>query len=261
VTYAFQMVAGALAIGLVVGWVGLLTLRMVRDALTETMVVLAMALGSFAAAEHFHCSGILAVIVAIMFANSVITKRLRAFGGPCAADQDADDAVPAPILTLVPGFDEVARDERTYRTVRANIQFAAVIAASILFISMSNLIDLRLLGRYWKEIFSVFIGTTMIRMAMLGIYARVSHWTDRVPSVPLHWWKILAAAGVKGSFSLLMLHMIPDDAPMLDLLEAVVVGNILLSTFLYPMALVLIIRVHRRRFDEEYAVDHVAYEE
>jgi CPA1 family monovalent cation:H+ antiporter len=82
-----------------------------------------------------------------------------------------------------------------------------------------------------------------------------------VVTIPLHWWKVLAAAGVKGAFSILMLHMIPSDFRYIELFEAVVVGNILLSTFLYPLALVAIIRVHRARFDAEYKADHLRFEE
>lgn len=258
--YSFQMVSGALLTGLIVGWTGLQLLRMIHDAMTETMVVLAMALGAFAAAEHFHSSGILAVIVAIMFANSVITKRLRGLEDglkPAAGTTATKGAIRA----LLTGFEGMVKDAQAYRIVRANIQFAAIIAATVLFITMANLIQLSLLARYWKEIFSVFIGTTMIRMAMLGLFARLSRWTDKVVTIPLHWWKILAAAGVKGAFSLLMLHMLPSDFQYLELFEAIVVGNILLSTFLYPMALVLIIRVHGTKFQAEYEADHLAYEE
>lgn len=259
VVYSFQMVAGALVVGIVVGWLGLQTLRLVHDAMTETMLVLAMALGSFAAAEHLHSSGILAVIVSIMFANSVITKRLK----DGKRDMDATTSVGATgaIRTLISGFDDMVKDAAAYRVIRGNIQFAAIIAATILFITMANLVRLDLLYRYWKEILAVFFGTTYIRMAMLGIFARLSRWTDKVVTIPLHWWKVLAAAGVKGAFSILMLHMIPKDFPYLEMFEAVVVGNILLSTFLYPLALVTIIRVHGRRFAAEYEQDHLRFEE
>jgi CPA1 family monovalent cation:H+ antiporter len=67
--------------------------------------------------------------------------------------------------------------------------------------------------------------------------------------------------GVKGAFSLIMLHMLPSDFAYLELFEAIVVGNILLSTFLYPLALVGIIRFHKGRFDAEYQADHLRFEE
>jgi CPA1 family monovalent cation:H+ antiporter len=253
-TYSFQMIAGALLVGLVVGWCGLQAIRFIHDAQTETMIILAMALGSFAAAEHFHSSGILAVVVAIMFASSSITRRLRSSDDPSDAEGvlDAGPSLKAMLTT----FDQVVKDEGDYRVLKANIQFAALIASTVLFISMANLIRLELLARYWKEILSVFVGSTVIRMAMLGIFARLSRFTKHVVTIPLHWWKVLAAAGVKGAFSILMLHMLPADFVYIELFEAVVVGNILLSTFLYPIALTVIIGMHREKFDTEYQADH-----
>lgn len=257
--YSFQMVAGALVIGAVIGWIGLQVLRFVHDAMTETMILLGMALGSFALSEHFHSSGILAVIVAVLLANSVITKRLHDRDGNM--NQPGTFGSKTALRAMLAGAEEMVKDAAAYRVVQGNVQFAAIIAATILFITMANLIRLDLLMRYWPEILSVFVATTLIRMAMLGLFARLSHFTHRVISIPLHWWKVLAAAGVKGAFSLLMLHMIPSQFAYIELFEAIVVGNILLSTFLYPIALVLIIRLHSSKFEAEYQADHLRFEE
>jgi CPA1 family monovalent cation:H+ antiporter len=257
--YSFQMIAGALVIGLVVGWVGLQALRFVHDAMTETMIVLGMALGSFAMAEHMHSSGILAVIVAILFANSVITRRLHDRDGNM--NQPGTFGSKSALRAMLAGAETMIKDAAAYRVVQGNIQFAAIIAATILFIGMASLVRLDLLQRYWAEILSVFAATTLIRMAMLGLFARLSRWTTAVVTIPLHWWKVLAAAGVKGAFSLLMLHMIPREYAYLELFEAIVVGNILLSTFLYPLALVAVIRLYGDRFKAEYEADHLRFEE
>ena len=109
-------------------------------------------------------------------------------------------------------------------------------------------------------IVSVFIGVTIIRMVMLGLFAVVSRQTVRIPTIHLHWWMVLSAAGVKGAFSLLMLHMFPTDYDLRDLFEAVVVGNVLLSTFLYPVVLFLIIGAYRKIFEAEYQADHLLFE-
>jgi CPA1 family monovalent cation:H+ antiporter len=257
--YSLRMVGGALIVGLAIGWAGLQILRFVHDAMTETMIVLLMALGAFAAAEHHHASGILAVIVAILFANSVMTKRLH--------DRDGNMNTPGTfgsktaLRAMLAGAEQMVKDAAAYRIVLGNVQFAAIVASTVLFISMASIVRLDLLQKYWEEIASVFIGTTVIRMAMLGIFARMSRWTDKVVNIPLHWWKVLAAAGVKGAFSLIMLHMLPSGFAYLELFEAIVVGNILLSTFLYPLALIAIIHVHHDRFEKEYQEDHLRFEE
>lgn len=257
--YSFQMVAGALVIGAIAGWLGLQVLRFIHDAMTETMILLGMALGSFSLAEHLHSSGILSVIVAILLANSVITKRLHDRDGNM--NQAGTFGSKTALRAMLAGAEEMVKDAAAYRVVQGNVQFASIIAATVLFITMANLVRLDMLYRYWPEILSVFVATTAIRMAMLGLFARLSHFTHRVVSIPLHWWKVLAAAGVKGAFSILMLHMIPKDFGYLELFEAIVVGNILLSTFLYPIALVLIIRLHSEKFEAEYEADHLRFEE
>ena len=234
-------------------------MRLVHDPMGETMLVMAIAFGSFAIAEHFHASGILAVIVAVLFANSVITRRLEQGEAVIAADKGT---VPRKSLRqFLLNFDEAVKDTAAYQVVIGNLRFIAIIAASVLFISMAQLIHVDVLLKHWNEIISVFIGVTLIRMANLGVFAFVSRKTDKIPTISLHWWMILTGAGVKGAFSLLMLHMIPLNYEYRELFEAIVVGNVLLSTFLYPVFLFAVIHVYKKVFEAEYQADHLRFEE
>lgn len=248
--YAIKMVAGAVFFGFLVGYIGLLALRLIHDAMTQTMLVLAMALGAFTLAEHYHASGILAVIVAILFANNIVTKHLK------SSRRELNQQRGATLRALLLDFDENVIEANIYRVVIGNIQFIAIIASTVMFITMANMIDLALLARYWSEIVAVFIGSTVIRMIMLGGFAWASRKTARIPTIPLHWWKVLTAAGVKGAFSLIMLHMIPQDYQYRELFEAIVIGNVVLSTFLYPIVLVMILKVYKSEFEAEYQADH-----
>lgn len=257
--FSLRMVAGALAVGLLVGYLGLMALRFVHNAMAETMIVLVMAYGAFVAAEHWHASGILAVIVAILFANNVITGRLRQ-GEEMLQGVEEEGAARA-MRGLLVNFETMVKDASDYQVIVGNVRYTAMLASGILFIAMAQIIDLDLLWRYRGEIASVFIGSTLIRMAMLGLFAGLSGLTDKVPTIPLHWWKVLTAAGVKGAFSLLMLHMIPRDYEFREMFEAIVVGQVLLSTFLYPSALIAVIRVHSKVLAMEYRYDRLRYEE
>ncbi|MFT3811584.1 MAG: cation:proton antiporter [Micropepsaceae bacterium] len=257
--YAINVVALALPVGLVVGYVGLWAMRLVHDPMGETMLVMAIAFGAFWLAEHFHASGILAVIVAVLFANSVITRRLEQGEAVIAADKGA---LPRKSLRqFLLNFDEAVKDTAAYQVVIGNLRFTAIIAASVLFISMAQLIHVDILLKHWNEILSVFIGVTLIRMANLGVFAFISRRTDKIPTISLHWWMILTGAGVKGAFSLLMLHMIPMNYQYRELFEAIVVGNVLLSTFLYPAFLFAVIAAYRKIFEAEYQADHLRFEE
>ena len=52
-----------------------------------------------------------------------------------------------------------------------------------------------------------------------------------------------------------MLHMIPTSFEHIQLFEAVVVGHILLSTFIYPFAMMAVMKVYKPRFDSDYEAD------
>lgn len=259
VMYSLKVVFLALPIGFGVGYIGLWLMRLVHDPMGETMLVIAIALAAFALAEHYHASGILAVIVAVLFANSVVTKRLEQGEAVIGADKGA---VPRRSLRqFLLNFDEAVKDTAAYQVVIGNLRFIAIIAASVLFISMAQLVHIDVLLKHWSEIISVFVGVTLIRMAMLGLFAFISRKTDKIPTISLHWWMILTGAGVKGAFSLLMLHMIPLDYAYRELFEAIVVGNVLLSTFLYPPVLFLVIHSYKAVFEAEYKADHLRFEE
>lgn len=258
VLYSISVVAGALGIGLVTGYAGLWLLSFVHNAMAETLIVLAVAFTAYTFAEHFHMSGILAVIVAVLFANNVITRRIEA--GSLEADTEAVGGFDR-VRRLLIDFETLAKDTTAYQIVLANIQYTAILAASIVFISMAAVVRTDLLLRYWQEILSVFVGVTLIRMLMLGLFAGLGRLTKPMPAVPLHWWMVLSAAGVKGAVSLLMLHMIPHSFAHRELFEAIVVGNVLLSTFLYPAVLILVLKVYGAVFETEYARDHLKTEE
>lgn len=249
--YALQMVFGSAILGVISGYLCVMVLRHIHDAMTETMVVLFLALGVFAFAEHYHVSGIISVVVAVLFANNIITKRLtgEAFESNITEKKKL-------IRRLVMNFEDMSKDNTIYQVVKGNIQFLGIIAATILFATMATVVDIDLLLKYKAEIIAVFIGSTVIRMTMLGFFAWLSKKTTKVVTIKLHWWKILTAAGVKGAFSLLMLHMIPKTFQYIELFTAIVIGNVLLTTFIYPVAMIIVAKVYKDDFEAEYEAEH-----
>lgn len=249
--HAVMVVVGAVIIGLLTGLLGILALTLSKDPMVETAVMLATVFAAFSAAEHFHWSGILAIIVAALTANHVITRRV-----------DADDeiiSVSSPEKSLrgsfLDRFEEAIVDKANHGLILQNIRYTAVLATTVLFLSMAELVDFALLAVYWKEILAVFLATTVIRALMMFKFSVVSSQIGFMQSIPVHWWMILSLAGVKGALSLLMLHMIPSDFEHIQLFEAVVVGHILLSTFIYPFAMMTVMKVYRVRFNNDYEAD------
>lgn len=62
---------------------------------------------------------------------------------------------------------------------------------------------------------------------------------------------MLTFAGIKGGLSIVMLTMIPASFEYLEMFKAVVIGVIMLSTFIYAGALLIIIDSNKERFIAE----------
>jgi len=63
-------------------------------------------------------------------------------------------------------------------------------------------------------------------------------------------------AEIKGGLSIVMLTMIPSSFEHIEMFKAVVIGVILLSTFIYSGALVITIATNKDKFLHEKSTDH-----
>jgi CPA1 family monovalent cation:H+ antiporter len=66
--------------------------------------------------------------------------------------------------------------------------------------------------------------------------------------VGVRWWGVLTFAGIKGGLSIVMLTMIPASFEHLEMFKAVVIGVIMLSTFIYSGLLLVIIGMNSDAF-------------
>lgn len=110
------------------------------------------------------------------------------------------------------------------------------------------MIDLNLLGKYKTEILVMFLATTLIRGVMMGIFAWITNKTDKMVDVNFRWWAVLTFAGIKGGLSIVMITLIPASFAYLEMFKAVVIGTILLSTFIYSVVLLIIISFNKETF-------------
>ncbi len=225
ITKSSLIILGAVGIGAVFGGLGYFLLKLTTNPDTETLIILLITFGSFLCTEYFHYSGIISVITALLIANHVIIKRIE--------KNDGD--------TLV--------SKENHEKVFNNIKFSAVIGVTVLFLSIGNLVNFENLVLYWKEILSVFFATTLIRAVMMFKFSLISRKITKMQNIPLHWYKILVFAGIKGGLSILMLHMMPKGIDHIQMIEAVVIGVILLTTFIYPALLTATMKWHSAKFE------------
>ncbi|MBU0689987.1 MAG: cation:proton antiporter [Gammaproteobacteria bacterium] len=264
-----EVILGSVAVGMLVGFLGLMLMKSTHNRFAEMMVLLIAGYGAFEIAEHFyvflnllgghshlHLSGILAVIFAVITVNHVmmqaVEKEDQRIHDDEAALQSMNQSTPAGLFgsTLGRLRATLAERDRHLRT-KEDIQLLALVANTILFIAMAEMIDLKLLWQYKTEILVMFLATTVIRGAMMGLFAAVANRTTKMVDISLRWWSVLTFAGIKGGLSIVMITMIPADYPHLEMFKAVVIGVIMLSTFLYSGALLLIIGRNKEVFRTE----------
>lgn len=250
--------------GLVAGIVGILLMRSTETGMSELLIILLTAYGAFEIAEHLHVSGLLAVIVAVITLNTITQKSLREIDRRVRKSKHILERTNRSKKIFSRRFmsgitRKLGSDITQLEQHKLNMQYIAMLALlanAFLFISMASIVHPELLLRYAREIFWMFLVTTIIRGLMLALFALLSNRTISMTDISLRWWSVLLFAGIKGGLSIVMLQMLPEDFAYKEMFEAIVTGVILLSTFLYALALVVLIALNRRKFEKEYAEEH-----
>jgi CPA1 family monovalent cation:H+ antiporter len=270
------VVFGSVLLGLAAGYAGLLALKTTDNRIAELLVLLLTGYGAFTLAEHFyavlnlmgghshmHLSGILACIVATITVHHVMSRSLGQDEAALAAEQgelEQASAQPAPSRRLVHRAIEriksTVEERDRHRRTKEDIQLLAIVANTILFIAMAEIIDLKLLLQYKGEILAMFLVTTLIRALMMAKFAIITTRTRRMTRINFRWWGILTFAGIKGGLSVVMVMLIPADFPHLEMFKAVVVGVVVLSTFIYSVILLALIATNRDAFRREVEAEH-----
>ena len=265
------VVLGSALLGLFFGYLGLALLKTTENRIAEMMVLIVTGYASFTLAEHFyellnllganthlHLSGILSCIVATVTLNHWMCKSVSyedhriAVERKALVDESIEEGTSRRLIDSALDAIKVTTEERTrHLRTREDIQLLGIVANTILFVAMAEIINLELLERYWREILVMFLATTLIRALMMAKFAFITNQTDRMTNVNFRWWGVLTFAGIKGGLSIVMLSMIPQDFPFLDMFKAVVIGTILLSTFLYSMILMIVISRNAKLFRYE----------
>ena len=266
-----EVVFGSVAIGVVIGFIGLYMMKTTENRIAEMMVLIITGYGAFWLSEHFfvmlnllgahthlHLSGILSCIFATITVHHVMTRAIAAENIQIDRDEtalhrearkrDTSAGVIGNVLQRVKAT--IEERDRHLRT-KEDVQLLAMVANTILFVAMAEMIDPGLLWKYRVQILAMFLATTLIRGAMMGLFAWLTNKTDKMVDVNFRWWGVLTFAGIKGGLSIVMLTMIPASFEHLEMFKAVVIGVIVLSTFTYSAVLLIIIGSNKERFLQE----------
>jgi CPA1 family monovalent cation:H+ antiporter len=140
-------------------------------------------------------------------------------------------------------------------TILKSLDFVGMFVSAILFVSIASVANLEKMMHYKYEILAVFVISTIIRGLMMLKFAVLSNNVNHMHSIQKHWWAVLTFAGSKGALSIVMVHMIPNTFEYKDMFEQIIIGNIMLSTFIYAFVLAGIIMKNKAKFEAECAED------
>ena len=267
------VVLGSSLLGVAVGYLGLVGMKSTTNRIAELLVLIMTGYGGFELAEHFytllnfvgihshtHLSGILTCIFATVTVHHVMSKAIDADDQRLAHETDelqresTEQAPSRNVIRLAVEKIRATVEERDrHMRTKEDIGLLAIVANTMLFVAMAELVNFDLLWHYKKEILVMFVATTVIRALMMAKFAILTHKTDKMTSVNFRWWGVLTFAGIKGGLSVVMLMMIPASFEHLEMFKAIVIGIIMLSTFIYSAILLVIIAKNREIFAKELA--------
>ena len=256
---SFKVISLSIVIGLVVGLVGVVVMRMTSDPMSELVLILLTAYGAFEVAEHWHMAGLLSVIVAIIMLNTMTQKSFNEKNRRVIKAKNIVNRANRSKKVFSTGFisgitRKLSSDVSSIERHKQNLNYVAVLALlanTFLFMSMASIVHIDLLLKYQTEILLMFAITTVIRAFMMGTFAFVSNSTQKMTDIGVRWWSVLFFAGIKGGLSIVMLQMLPNGFEHKEMFDAIVIGVILLSTFIYAFVLVGIIIGNKKSFDNE----------
>ncbi|MEN8169309.1 MAG: cation:proton antiporter [Pseudomonadota bacterium] len=259
------------AVGVAVGYIGLALMKTTENRISELLLLIMTGYGGFELSEHFyavlnlfgghshmHLSGILGCIFATLTLHHNLTRNIQKeeeliekeeeeIRQESKSAESSSSVIDSALSILKINIEEKERHMRT----KEDIQLLAIVANTILFVAMAEIIDFELLLKYKFEIISMFLVTTVIRAGMMAKFAFITNQTNKMANVNYRWWGVLTFAGIKGGLSVVMLMMIPQGFDHIEMFKAVVVGVILLSTFIYSTILIVIIGKNSETFRKE----------
>jgi monovalent cation:H+ antiporter, CPA1 family len=230
----------SVTIGMIVAYIGYFFIKILKNSFDQFLVIYLIVIVSFMTAEHFHIAGILSIVTSVLTFKYLVKKELSSNKIQNFYDNDQDiDSSLISLLKKVP-----ALTKKGFREYKKEAEFIGIFANAIVFMIVANLIDISLLINYSKEIITIFIITTIIRFIAIGAMI------NRL-DLPQRWTKALTYSGAKGALAIIMVHSLPSAFIYKEMFDAIVVGNVLLTTFIYTISLM----IHINKNEIEYRQD------
>jgi CPA1 family monovalent cation:H+ antiporter len=190
-------IVGGTMIGLVIGWLGHFLIALVDDHLTEMSVSVALAYGSFLAADQLHLSGVLATVTAAMTLGHLGRTRGWVFS------------------------------DSSERLITDFWEFLAFVANAALFLVMGLIVQASGLLDHPKDvligIIAALVGRAVVSYGLGGQLRRIGFPLSRPEQHMLFW------GGLRGAVALAAALSLPSDFPHREQLLAMTYGAVLFT--------------------------------
>lgn len=202
-----KVAAGGLLLGVAVGYLALFLLTHLDDYLTETLVTLIVAYGTFLAAEQLGVSPALAVVAAGLLVGN--------FG---------QEKVMSPTTQVAVGH---------------SWEFIGFLANSLIFLLVGLEIRAISILDFW-EVTALAIAVALFsRVVVVNFFSWLANALKRRPAIPMSWQLMLIWGGMRGSLSLAMAlslpvmlangSIFPDRAKILVMTFGLIMFNLLVQ--------------------------------
>jgi len=232
----------SVSIGIIIAYVGYFTIKVLKNSFDQFLVIYLIVIISFMIAEHFHIAGILSIVASVLAFKYLVLKELKTQQTKSIDNFEYEEDIESSLMKLVRQVPALSKKD--FREYKKESEYIGIFANAIVFIIVANIINFDLIFQYTFEILVIFAITSILRFAaMSSLILKLS--------LPFRWAKALTFSGAKGALAIIMVHSLPSDFIYKEMFDAIVVGIVLLTTFIYTIALM----IHIAQNKDNYKLD------
>jgi CPA1 family monovalent cation:H+ antiporter len=195
-------------IGAAVGLAASQVIKQIDDAMIEITLTTIAAYGSFATAEHFHYSGVIAVVVAGVLCGNYGAR-----------------------IGMTPS---------TRVAVETFWEYVAFALNSLVFLLIGLEVNLDALFNSWKAILVAYLVVTTGRgLVIFAVSAMLRKTREKIP---WSWSMVLTWGGLRGGLPMVLVLSLAKDFPHRDLLVTMTFGVVMISILVHGMTVSHLLR-------------------
>ena len=229
-TEALRVFAVSMGMGLLLGYGFYMLMKLFSDKRGEFFAFIVEGYSAYLLGEHFHVSGILTLITAIIATKAWIDMDIE-------EKESKEKQKHKSFFCTIRMSSVVATTKDRLEYIYEMAKEFGYIAAVMIFFVLAEMVDFETLWEYRVEILVMFGVTTLIRALSMAKFAFFGKTIDSIKPVGTEGWFILTFSGMKGALSIILVHMIPESFAHKALFESVTIGVVILSIFVYGTVL------------------------